>query len=60
MFESPPAVAGAKRKRTSLLLQPTPQPKHPYLSGNFAPIQQILPLTPCTYTGTIPPALAGG
>ncbi|KAM0280573.1 hypothetical protein ACHAQH_004018 [Verticillium albo-atrum] len=33
---------------------------HPYLSGNFAPIQNCLPLTPCSYTGTIPPDLAGG
>lgn len=33
---------------------------HPYLSGNFAPIQQVLPLTPCSYTGTIPEELAGG
>lgn len=33
---------------------------HPYLSGNFAPIQTILPLTPCSYTGTIPHELAGG
>lgn len=33
---------------------------HPYLSGNFAPIQTVLPLTPCAYTGTIPDELAGG
>ena len=59
MFESIPPLAGQKRKRPSFL-QPTPQPRHPYLSGNFAPIQQTLPLTPCTYTGTIPPELAGG
>ncbi|KAK0978006.1 hypothetical protein LTR54_016031 [Friedmanniomyces endolithicus] len=38
----------------------TPQPRHPYLTGNFAPIQQTLPLTPCSYTGTIPAELAGG
>jgi len=31
-----------------------------YLSGNFAPVQQILPLAPCSYTGTIPEELAGG
>ena len=36
------------------------RPGHPYLSGNFAPLQTVLPLTPCTYTGTIPDALAGG
>ena len=34
--------------------------QHPYLSGNFAPIQKELPLTPCPYTGTIPDDLAGG
>ncbi|KAK7513440.1 carotenoid oxygenase [Phyllosticta citriasiana] len=34
--------------------------KHPYLSGNYAPIIQTRPLTPCTYTGTIPRELAGG
>ncbi len=33
---------------------------HPYLAGNFAPIHKTLPLTPCTYTGTIPRELAGG
>ncbi|KAH0289005.1 carotenoid oxygenase [Aureobasidium namibiae CBS 147.97] len=37
-----------------------PQHKHAYLSGNFAPIDQTLPLTPCTYEGTIPSELAGG
>ena len=31
-----------------------------YLSGNFAPVHHERPLTPCTYTGTIPPELAGG
>ena len=33
---------------------------HPYLTGNFAPIHQTLPLTPCTYTGTIPEEFYGG
>lgn len=33
---------------------------HPYLSGNFAPIERTLPLTPCPHTGTIPTALRGG
>ena len=59
----PAPLAGQKRKRSRTLSQnilPTPQPKHPYLSGNFAPIQQTLPLTKCTYTGTIPPELADG
>ncbi|UPK95675.1 hypothetical protein LCI18_006610 [Fusarium solani-melongenae] len=31
-----------------------------YLSGNFAPVQQETPLTPCVYTGNIPPELQGG
>ncbi|KAL9053954.1 MAG: hypothetical protein Q9162_004444 [Coniocarpon cinnabarinum] len=34
--------------------------KHPYLSGNFAPQQKTLPLTPCSYVGTIPSELLGG
>ena len=33
---------------------------HPYLTGNFTPIQSELALTPCSYTGTIPNELAGG
>ncbi|KAL8929748.1 MAG: hypothetical protein Q9172_000305 [Xanthocarpia lactea] len=33
---------------------------HPYLSGNFAPIQRVQPLVTCPYTGTIPFDLAGG
>lgn len=61
MFEAPVPVAGQKRKRTgSHALLPTPQPRHPYLTGNFAPIQQTLPLTPCTFTGAIPEELADG
>ncbi|KAL8750881.1 MAG: hypothetical protein Q9184_006257 [Pyrenodesmia sp. 2 TL-2023] len=36
------------------------RPPHPYLSGNFAPIQRVQPLTPCSYTGVIPIDLAGG
>ncbi|KAK4543381.1 hypothetical protein LTR36_005524 [Oleoguttula mirabilis] len=58
MFEAAVAVAGQKRKRTTT--SPTPQPQHPYLSGNFRPIQQTLPLTPCTFTGSIPDELADG
>ncbi|OCL06338.1 carotenoid oxygenase [Glonium stellatum] len=34
--------------------------RHPYLAGNFAPIHKTLPLTPCSFTGTIPSDLAGG
>jgi carotenoid cleavage dioxygenase-like enzyme len=33
---------------------------HSYLSGNFAPINQTLPLTSCSYEGDIPSELAGG
>ncbi|KAI1431138.1 retinal pigment epithelial membrane protein [Xylaria sp. CBS 124048] len=33
---------------------------HPYLSGNFAPIQQTRPLTRCSHTGNIPIELTGG
>lgn len=33
---------------------------HPYLSGNFAPLPQTLPLTECTWSGTIPTELHGG
>lgn len=33
---------------------------HPYLSGNFAPIHRVQPLTPCGYSGVIPAELAGG
>ncbi|PNS19578.1 hypothetical protein CAC42_7422 [Sphaceloma murrayae] len=48
------SLAGQKRKRGQA------SAKHPYLAGNFAPIQQIVPLTPCTYQGHIPEELAGG
>jgi carotenoid cleavage dioxygenase-like enzyme len=33
---------------------------HPYLSGNFAPVRAVQPLTACAYTGTIPEELYGG
>jgi carotenoid cleavage dioxygenase-like enzyme len=33
---------------------------HPYLHGNFALIHRVVPLTPCSYTGSIPEELAGG
>ncbi|KAL9621743.1 MAG: hypothetical protein Q9160_003861 [Pyrenula sp. 1 TL-2023] len=33
---------------------------HPYLAGNFAPLYQIQPLTPCSYVGSIPEELCGG
>ncbi|KAI4221064.1 MAG: hypothetical protein L6R36_007160 [Xanthoria steineri] len=36
------------------------KPPHPYLSGNFAPIQRVQPLVDCLHTGTIPADLAGG
>lgn len=34
--------------------------EHPYLAGNFAPIDSTLGLTPCDYEGDIPQELAGG
>ncbi|KAL1305963.1 hypothetical protein AAFC00_004100 [Neodothiora populina] len=34
--------------------------RHPYLSGNFAPIHRTLPLTACSFHGQIPDELAGG
>ncbi|GAB7345926.1 hypothetical protein MBLNU457_4160t1 [Dothideomycetes sp. NU457] len=34
--------------------------KHPYLTGNFAPIDQTSSLTPCTFEGRIPEELIGG
>ncbi|KAI4187846.1 MAG: hypothetical protein L6R41_002541 [Letrouitia leprolyta] len=33
---------------------------NPWLSGNFAPIETELPITPCCHSGTIPDELAGG
>ena len=42
------------------ILTPNGTDKFRYLTGNFAPIQQIQPLTPCAYTGTIPDELYGG
>ncbi|KAI9733418.1 MAG: hypothetical protein M1834_003502 [Cirrosporium novae-zelandiae] len=33
---------------------------HPYLSGNFAPINQERSLTPCSWTGIIPKEFIGG
>lgn len=47
-------VAGQKRRKGQA------SAKHPYLSGNYAPIQQTRSLTPCTYEGHIPQELAGG
>ncbi|KAF4339933.1 lignostilbene alphabeta-dioxygenase I [Fusarium beomiforme] len=38
----------------------SPPLRHPYLTGNFAPIHQTKNLTPCTYSGCIPPELTGG
>ncbi|KAK5133445.1 hypothetical protein LTR08_007687 [Meristemomyces frigidus] len=57
----PRTLAGRKRKRTpSRPLLPAPPPAHPYLAGNFKPIHTTLPLTPCTFVGTIPEELADG
>ncbi|CAG5177860.1 uncharacterized protein ALTATR162_LOCUS8414 [Alternaria atra] len=35
-------------------------PKHPYLSGNFAPVNTTCPPTPVSWTGRIPEELLGG
>jgi len=40
--------------------KPKRNSNHPYLSGNFAPVQQTLPLTPCSWSGEIPKELHGG
>ncbi|GAB1727172.1 hypothetical protein NU195Hw_g8087t1 [Hortaea werneckii] len=60
MFEPVAPSTGKRKRTTSQTIGLTPQPRHPYLTGNFAPIHQTLPLTPCTYTGTIPKELANG
>ncbi|KAI6961369.1 carotenoid oxygenase, partial [Hortaea werneckii] len=60
MFEPVAPSTGKRKRATSQTIGLTPQPRHPYLTGNFAPIHQTLPLTPCTYTGTIPRELANG
>ncbi|OAP57521.1 hypothetical protein AYL99_08259 [Fonsecaea erecta] len=33
---------------------------HPYLCGNFAPVQKVQSLKPCAYSGNIPKELVGG
>lgn len=55
-----PAVHNASSNDMSKTEEPEGDPRHPYLSGNFAPIRTELPLTPCSYTGAIPDELAGG
>ncbi|KAF2157244.1 carotenoid oxygenase [Myriangium duriaei CBS 260.36] len=47
-------VAGQRRRKGQA------SAKHPYLAGNYAPIQQVTPLTPCTFEGHIPDELSGG
>lgn len=56
----PKTLVGAALTAKSNNTTTSKRPPHPYLSGNFAPINLTLPLTPCQYTGTIPPELAGG
>lgn len=34
--------------------------KHPYFTGNFAPVKTQLPLTRCKLVGAIPDELIGG
>ncbi|KAF2146304.1 uncharacterized protein K452DRAFT_243023 [Aplosporella prunicola CBS 121167] len=40
--------------------RPDNDKKHPYLSGNYAPVKETCPLIPCRYFGDIPEDLAGG
>lgn len=55
------AVSSDERKQSwSNSTKDLYQEEHPYLSGNFAPMQQTLPLTPCPYTGEIPEELVEG
>ena len=42
------------------MLVSTADPNSRYLSGNFAPLHQVQPLTPCPFAGVIPDELAGG
>lgn len=51
MWEAAALPIPRKRKRAGI---------HPYLGGNFAPVQQSLALTPCTWSGNIPKELHGG
>jgi len=51
MFEAAALPNARSRKRDDV---------HPYLSGNFAPVQQTFPLTSCTWSGDIPEELYGG
>lgn len=44
-------INSRKRKR---------EQRHPYLIGNFAPVPESRPLTPCSFTGQIPEELWGG
>ncbi|KAI6951478.1 carotenoid oxygenase [Hortaea werneckii] len=60
MFEPVAPSTGKRKRTTSQTIGLTPQPRHPYLTGNFAPIHQTLQLTPCTHAGTIPKELANG
>ncbi|KAH7381647.1 carotenoid oxygenase [Pyrenochaeta sp. MPI-SDFR-AT-0127] len=45
------SIPGQRRKRTST---------HPYLTGNFAPVNKTCPPTPVTWVGEIPQELWGG
>ncbi|KAE9981526.1 hypothetical protein EG328_011563 [Venturia inaequalis] len=62
--KEPDSPANMKQVNTSLALRmpsvDLTSDRHPYLSGNFAPIHQSTTLTPCSYSGRIPNELAGG
>ncbi|OQV03116.1 hypothetical protein CLAIMM_08206 [Cladophialophora immunda] len=49
----PPSRAKSLRNRTK-------SHSHPYLGGNFAPLQKVQSLVPCVYSGDIPKELVGG
>lgn len=47
-------------KLSGLIKRKKRKQAHPYLEGNFAPVIQNHPLTPCVYSGQIPSELHGG
>ncbi|KIY01444.1 uncharacterized protein Z520_02996 [Fonsecaea multimorphosa CBS 102226] len=64
---SPVVASDSSRKPTSYPPSRAKSPRsrkrshpHPYLSGNFAPLQKAQSLKPCAYSGSIPEELVGG
>ncbi|KAJ9609120.1 hypothetical protein H2200_006891 [Cladophialophora chaetospira] len=56
----PPASSRPEKTATSNPRKRKRSHPHPYLSGNFAPVKKVQPLTPCQYSGNIPKELVGG